>query len=477
MLRSRRTTKKTTWAAIAAAVVVHGTVLGTVHAVGASLVGDGFTATGTKKAHVEDELELKPSCVGDVLLATSMRAVTCLVPWHADNGDECLDDLPTNMWLDLSSCQAQTDHGTAISLMEPKTADKVKPIDIEKLEDEMKQLAEQKQKPPPPVPPPQAAPPPPPPPPAPARPMQVVETVKPNKEQAPDNARLLAEYDTKVDKEKVARGTAKEPMIAKSKPADLTPKEHPKDEPSVKKLEPDRMPGKDVRAPDVPNTLSMRSPGAKAPAETAQDQKTRGSANGGKGPQVADGYTPKRGDGQIQQDHHEDSQQPKGQDGGGGGAPQVPNLKPSQEVLERVVGGGNVDHLDVDNGDETSLSAKRWIYASFFNRLKRQVAQNWDPGSVWRRADPTGTVYGFKTRITEVRVSLSKVGELSKIVVTQPSGVGDLDDEAVHAFHAAAPFPNPPEGLLSKDNLITFAFSFYFEIGAPRSSWRVIRSM
>jgi len=444
------------------------------------MVGDGITKiTGSHHVVAQEEAELKGSCVGDVLLATSVRAATCLAPWHTDNGDECLGDLETNMWLDLSSCQAQHDPGTAISLIETKAADKLKPIDVEKLMDEAKLAEEQKAKPPPPVPPPTAMPPPPPPPPAaPARPMQVVETVKPSTEQAPDNARLLAEYDTKVDKQKVARGTPKEPMIAKSKPAELTPSAHPKDEPSVKKLEPDRLPGKDVHAPDVPGTLSMRNPGAKAPAETAQDQKTRGSSGGNKGPQVADGYTPRHGDGAIQQEHHEESQQPRGQDGAGGGAPPVPNLKPSQEVLERVVGGGNVDHLDdVDNGDETSLSAKRWIYASFFNRLKRQVAQNWDPGSVWRRADPTGTVYGFKTRITEVRVSLSKAGELSKILVTQPSGVGDLDDEAVHAFHAAAPFPNPPEGLLSKDNLITFAFSFYFEIGAPRSSWKVIRSM
>ena len=47
----------------------------------------------------------------------------------------------------------------------------------------------------------------------------------------------------------------------------------------------------------------------------------------------------------------------------------------------------------------------------------------------------------------------------------------------MRAFHAAAPFPNPPDGLVAKDGLITFAFSFYFEIGAPRTSWRVIRSV
>ena len=156
----------------------------------------------------------------------------------------------------------------------------------------------------------------------------------------------------------------------------------------------------------------------------------------------------------------------------------MPNLKPTEDVLERALGGGSVDHLEeVENGDETALSSKRWVYASFFNRLKRQVAQNWDPASVWRRSDPTGTVYGFKTRVTEVRVSLTRKGDLEKIMVTTPSGVAELDDEAVRAFHAAAPFPNPPDGLVQKDNLITFAFSFFFEIGTPHITWRVPHAM
>ncbi len=222
----------------------------------------------------------------------------------------------------------------------------------------------------------------------------------------------------------------------------------------------------------------MRNPGAPHPAEVAQDAKTRGDQGATPGVATNDGIAQRRGDGSIDQEKHDPGQQPAGQGGAGGGAPTVPNLRPTKEQLQRALGGGSVDHLDdVDNGDETALSSKKWIYASFFNRMKRQVAQNWDPGSVWRRGDPSGQVWGFKTRVTEVRVSLTPKGELTKIVVTSSCGVGDLDDEAIRAFHAAAPFPNPPEGLVSaKDNLITFAFSFFFEIGAPHTAWRAIRS-
>jgi TonB family protein len=218
--------------------------------------------------------------------------------------------------------------------------------------------------------------------------------------------------------------------------------------------------------------LSMRTPGAPSVAALQQQAKTLGSLVSANAPLAFDGFIPRRGDGAIAQSQQDRTELPRGQGGAGGGRPDVPNLKPSKDVLERALGGGNVDHMEeVDNGDETALNAKRWVYASFFNRMKRSVAQNWDPSSVWRRSDPTGQVYGFKTRVTEVRVTLNPHGDLVGIIVINPSGVNELDDEAVRSFHAAQPFPNPPEQLVSRDHTITFAFSFFFEIGGSHISW------
>jgi TonB family protein len=469
------------WAAVCVALVAHGAILGTVHALGMSVIGDGLHArTSSRLARTDDDDELKPSCFNDVVFATSGRAALCLAPWIADV-DQCIADAQMALWLDLSSCQARHEPSTAISMLEPRIAEQLKPIDAERLLEDQKH--DPRTQPPPPIPPPAPPeaqpPPPPPPPPAPARPQQVIETVKPSEEKEPDDARFLAEFNTKVEKQKVARGARNEPLVAKSKPEELTPKDKPKDEPAMKQPPaPERVAGKNEHAPDVPGHLSMRNPGAETPAETEQDARVRGSTAGAAGAMVADGYIPRRGDGAIEQQHRERTEIPRGQSGAGGGVPQVPNLKLSDEVLERTVGGGSVDHLeDIDNGDETSLSAKRWVYASFFNRMKRQVAQNWDPATVWRHSDPTGTVYGFKTRITEVRVTLTRTGDVARILVTGPSGVSQLDDEALRAFKVAGPFPNPPEGLVQKDNMITFAFSFFFEIGAPHLSWRLPQSM
>lgn len=426
------------------------------------------------------DVELSPTCTGDALLAMSARAAMCLAPWREDQ-DDCLYDARMSMYLDVSTCQARNEPAaTTIGLVEQKQIEKVKPIDAERLMDEFEQA---KKEPPKPLPKPepqqqvQAQRPPPPPPQQ--RPMQVVENVKPNTDEEPDNARLLAEYNTKVEKQHVNRGARNEPMVAKAKPEELTPKKDPTPEPSVKQNDPDRDPGKDRRAPDAVGNLSMRHPGLPHPAQAEQEQKIKGDQRGTNEVAQNDGVRQRKGDGSVEQQHRDRGEQPKGDGGAGGGQPPVPNLRPTQEQLERVVGGGSVDHLDdVDNGDETALNAKRWVYASFFNRMKRQVAQNWDPQTVWRRVDPTGTVWGNKTRVTEVRVSLGAKGDVQKIVVVGPSGVTDLDDEGVRAFKAAGPFVNPPEGLVNqKDGLITFAFSFYFEIGGGHTSWRVIRSI
>lgn len=471
-----------TWLALAVALGVHGTIFILASVFGLSLIGEGAHAAAPRPPPVAEDVDLKATCVGNAVLASSGRTAMCLAPW-VGSVDDCLNEAQTNLWIDLSACQARNDPGTAVAMISPRLAERLTPIDPERLLEEIKPPDPPKPKPPqikPPEPPAASQAPPPPPPPAPPKQLQqqVVETAKPKEEKDPENARLLAEYSTSVEKQKVARGSRAEPMVAKSKPAELTPTEKPKDDPSIQK-HPDRELGNNEKAPDVPGRLSMRNPGALFPAQTDQEAKHRGATIGADSKLAsADGYMSRKGDGAIEQQRREHSEIPRGQGGAGGGAPDLPNLKPTEEVLERALGGGSVDHLeDVDSGDETSLNAKRWVYASFFNRLKRQVAQNWDPNSVWRRADPTGTRYGNKTRITEVRVSLSPRGELAKILVVSPSGSNELDEEAIRAFRVAAPFPNVPEALVQKDNLVTFGFSFYFELGTQRLTWRLPQAM
>jgi hypothetical protein len=108
--RDRRAPPGSGWIAIAAALAVHGAVLGTVHAIGVAPVGGGGAAANTVEA--DADVDLKTGCVGDALLAASARYTMCFAPWRADT-DDCLNESYNDMWIDMSSCQRPSDKNLA----------------------------------------------------------------------------------------------------------------------------------------------------------------------------------------------------------------------------------------------------------------------------------------------------------------------------------------------------------------------------
>jgi TonB family protein len=123
----------------------------------------------------------------------------------------------------------------------------------------------------------------------------------------------------------------------------------------------------------------------------------------------------------------------------------------------------------VQEGEETFLNTSEWKYASFFNRVKQAVGTHWDPNSPLRQRDPTGQIYGGRDRYTLLSITLDAQGALREVHVEKSSGVDFLDEAAIAAFQKSQPFPNPPPGLLEKDNAIHFQFGFFMEFGGgPR---------
>jgi TonB family protein len=141
---------------------------------------------------------------------------------------------------------------------------------------------------------------------------------------------------------------------------------------------------------------------------------------------------------------------------------------PSEQQLARAIGSGTQDALPaIEDGEETALNAKKWRFASFFNRVKRQVAEHWHPQEMYRQRDPTGMIYGRKNRYTSLRIQLDPDGRLNHVAIEQPSGLDFLDDTAIEAFKEAAPFPNPPRQLVESNGLINFGFGFLFDLDGP----------
>lgn len=292
---------------------------------------------------------------------------------------------------------------------------------------------------------------------APVAPGQVVEIPKPLEEQRPERARFAAEHDSTVARETKKLGRP-DRAASPAGPAEPAPSGAAR---------PERARAQPTPAPAPPGMLAMRDPGERRPATLPRDM-----AKGA--PTDDDGALPP-----AQAPGAPESSSPDQAAPGPAESPPAstetaqPNLLPSGQQLAKAVGGGGTQDFlaDVDDGDETALNAKQWKYASFFNRVKKLVVENWKPAVEYEKRDPTGRIYGAGQRVTILRIILKADGSLQNLIIEQASGLEFLDDVAMEAVKRAQPFPNPPGGLVdARTGVISFRFGFYFEVGSsPRT--------
>jgi TonB family protein len=131
-------------------------------------------------------------------------------------------------------------------------------------------------------------------------------------------------------------------------------------------------------------------------------------------------------------------------------------------------GGPAPDRLEgIEEGEGTFLNTRSWKYATFFNRIKQQVAAAWDPLSPLQARDPDRSMFGNQDRFTLLGVTLDDTGHVKNLVVEQTSGAEFLDRAALSAFKSAQPFVNPPRGIVDANGEIKFSFGFFLEMGRP----------
>jgi TonB family protein len=296
---------------------------------------------------------------------------------------------------------------------------------------------------------------------------QVVDLPKPAIEEHPDHANYVSEYDSKVDRE--TKGpNARDRAGAKEHDGSALVPPHPKAE----AMQPP--PGSPEAKPGPPGPLAMRELERRAQSgqEGAFDEARE-----------RDGEMPRPGKRSEGASRSADPRQAPGQNGNqlpqgmGGARARDLNLQPNVDALQKAIGRGqgSMDYLkDVDDGESTALNSKKWAHAAFFNRVKKQVADQWHPDVVYVQHDPQGNVYGVKDRVTVLRIHLSPDGRMANWTMLQSSGVDFLDDEAIHAFQKAQPFPNPPRALIESDGQIHFNFAFIFELSG-RTQFKVFK--
>jgi TonB family protein len=150
----------------------------------------------------------------------------------------------------------------------------------------------------------------------------------------------------------------------------------------------------------------------------------------------------------------------------GGAKVDLSRLKPSAAFYDRLAGGPSPDHVEgVVEGEETLLNAREFKYASYLNRVKEGIATHWDPGRAMAARDPDGTRFPPADRITVVVFSIDERGSVRNVEVVGGSGLEFIDRAAVTAIEQAQPFINPPHAMFGGRDEIPMRFVFRFTIG------------
>lgn len=125
------------------------------------------------------------------------------------------------------------------------------------------------------------------------------------------------------------------------------------------------------------------------------------------------------------------------------------------------------DHLvDVDESLITKLNTKEYKYYGYYHRMRIQLNQWWQPKvreKITRIMRRDRNIASETDKVTRLVIVLDNKGALVKVQVIGESGFRDLDDAAIEAFRAAAPFPNPPKGIIEADGTVKIRWDFVIE--------------
>lgn len=320
--------------------------------------------------------------------------------------------------------------------------------------------------PPPPVAPPRPAlpiTPRPPPPPDEEKPGQFVDVAPGKDSRRPKDSRFVAEKDSSTEKETVSRDAGRR--------HDENPLARPSD---GAKAPPRELLGeggdKAVAVPGKEGDEARRGTGADrlvVPDQRPQEKLAMAPETRPPGP----GELPvaPRGDRQQITGQGDELKLPGKPGDGEGGQKRAgkidPRLLPDLGSMSRIAGGPGLVRPDgVEEGDETSLNTRSFRYATFYQRMYRAIASEWNPMRPYDARDPERRLYPIRERVTGVVIALKATGELDGVKVVEPSGLDFLDEEALRAVRAAAPFPNPPQGMISDGQVrVAFTFTLSFE--------------
>jgi len=142
---------------------------------------------------------------------------------------------------------------------------------------------------------------------------------------------------------------------------------------------------------------------------------------------------------------------------------------PTQDQWDesRDIASATLDYIkEIDVGLETLLSTKEFKYYTYYRRIRNQLNQHWTPKvrkSVISFYQKGRRVASDRDLVTKTVVVLNPEGYLLKVLVIGDSGFRELDQAALEALKEAAPFKNPPKGMIDPDGLVRIRWDFVIE--------------
>lgn len=138
------------------------------------------------------------------------------------------------------------------------------------------------------------------------------------------------------------------------------------------------------------------------------------------------------------------------------------NFQLQQQARQLAAAGGDAsstnDNLpDAEESLQTRLNTREYKYYSYYSRIKNQLNQWWVPAVQQKFAvlmKQGRTVASEESKVTKLIIVLNDRGLLVNVKVLAESGVRELDEAAIEAFRSAAPFPNPPRGMIEPDGTV-----------------------
>lgn len=117
----------------------------------------------------------------------------------------------------------------------------------------------------------------------------------------------------------------------------------------------------------------------------------------------------------------------------------------------------------VREGEVTALNTKEFVFYSYFERVRKQLDQAWQPlvrQNIQKILKSGRKLASNADHVTRALVTLNQQGQILRIQVLEESGSQDLDQAAVDALNRAGPYPNPPRGLVDIKGEVQIRWDF-----------------